>query len=91
MFWKTASTGINLLAGFIMSIIFARFLGKDSYGELILVYTVISLFISMSNFGLTAALERFIPLYIKRKDEKKFMTFIVSAGIAGKHENLKTN
>lgn len=79
MIWKTLSTGINALAGFIMSIIFARFLGKDVYGELILVYTVVTLFMSLSNFGLSAALLRFIPIYIKEKDEKRFTRFTLTA------------
>ncbi len=84
MFWKTISTGFNVLQGFVMSVIFVRFLGKDSYGELILVYAVIALFILCSNFGLDAALRRFIPLYKNKIDEKKFARFILtSIGLGG--------
>lgn len=83
MFWKTFSTGINAIAGFVMSIIYARFLSKELYGELVLVYTVILLFVILSNFGLNAALRRFIPLYIKRKDEKKFTRFILTTAGMG--------
>ncbi len=83
MFWKTISTGMNALTGFFMSIVFARFLGKHAYGELILVYTVVSFFIISSGFGLQKALQRFIPLYIKRKDEQKITTFILSTIVLG--------
>jgi len=81
--WKTASTGINALVGFAMSVIFARFLGKDIYGELILVYTVVTLFALICNFGLHSALQRFIPLYIAQKDEKKFTRFVLTSVCLG--------
>ena len=77
MFWKTISTGMNVISGFAMSIVYVRFLGKDSYGELIIVYAVIALFLMLSDFGLKTALQRFIPLYIKRKDKEKFTRFIL--------------
>src|SRR4030042_6782657 len=79
MFWKTISTGFNVLQGFGISIIFVRLLGKDSYGELIIVYTVSALFMLCANFGLDAALRRFIPLYENKIDEKKFTRFILTS------------
>ncbi len=83
MFWKTASTGINALAGFAMSVLFARSLGEGLYGELILVYTVVSLFVLLSNFGLDAAFRRFIPLYARRDDKNRSASFIATTAVLG--------
>jgi len=79
MIWKTISTALTALSGFFMSVIFVKFLGKDSYGELILVYTVVSIFVMLSNFGIDTALRRFIPLYKAKKNEKKFANFLSTA------------
>ena len=76
MIWKTISTAMCIFTGFVLSVIFARSLGKEIYGELIIVYTVVSLFVLLCNFGLDSALRRFVPLYTKKDHEKKFGVFL---------------
>ncbi|RZB30170.1 MAG: hypothetical protein SRB1_02450 [Desulfobacteraceae bacterium Eth-SRB1] len=79
--YKGLATGMVTLLGLATSIVLARYFGKDEYGKLIIVYTVVSFFAIFTNFGIGGAIIRFLPKYIAAGDNRQLNIFSFCAGI----------
>ena len=79
--YKSFSTGMVTLIGFIVSVFIARYFGKDNYAYLILAYTILSFFAIFTNFGICSAVGRFVPLYLEKGKKEDTGFFIKSSVI----------
>lgn len=79
--YKGFATGLVTLLGFATSIILARYFGKNEYGKLIIVYTVVSFFAIFTNFGIGEAMVRFLPKYISTNNQKQLNIFAFSSSL----------
>jgi O-antigen/teichoic acid export membrane protein len=60
---KGVANGVALLLGLGLSIILNRVLGKDTFGLLVLVYSVTALATALYHLGVRPALNRFVPKF----------------------------
>lgn len=61
----------SAVLGFLNTIILARILGAGGLGEVILAMSVMSICAMIAGFGMNAAMMRFVPFYIEKKEEAK--------------------
>lgn len=69
--WKTSSSIIMLFLGFVTSIILNRRYGAETYGLLILVYTVTGILNTVYELGVKATLNRYLPMYLSQGKKSK--------------------
>lgn len=87
-FLKTGGSVATALVSFVGSVILNRTYGKETYGLLVIVYTVIALGFAVSDLGAKATLTRFLPLWVKEGRQAEVgrlvaaSVFIQLAGIA---------
>nr|MBI3612127.1 oligosaccharide flippase family protein [Nitrospirota bacterium] len=74
---KGAANGVALLLGLGLSVILNRVLGKDSYGLLVLVYSVTALATALYHLGVRPALNRFVPKF-RREAADRIPVFILT-------------
>lgn len=74
---KGAANGVALLLGLGLSVILNRVLGKDTYGLLVLVYSVTALTTALYHLGVRPALNRFVPKF-RREATERIPMFILT-------------
>lgn len=74
---KGAANGVALLLGLGLSIILNRVLGRDTYGLLVLVYSVTALATALYHLGVRPALNRFVPKF-RREATERIPVFILT-------------
>ena len=67
------------MLGFLISVIVNKYYGKESYGSLVLVFIVTSLFFSFCSLGSISTLNRFLPQYVKSGSDRLISGMLVSA------------
>jgi O-antigen/teichoic acid export membrane protein len=65
---KTVTTVVQVLVGLFISILLNRVYGKDTYGLLVLVYSVTGLASATCDFGAKPTLIRHVPQFLGRKE-----------------------
>lgn len=75
--FKTISNAVMLFFGFIMSIILNRHYGAETYGLLILVFSVTSIANIVYEVGLKSTLNRYIPIYSTQGRHDKVVKSVV--------------
>ena len=78
--FKTIANFVFMGLGFVISVILNRHYGKETYGLLTLVYTVTGLFSGISDIGSGSAVIKYLPKYLKQKDNKNAIG-IIEAGL----------
>lgn len=71
VFFKTISSILVVLFGLAISVFLNRHYGKETYGLLVLVYTVTSFCCFFSDLGAKQTINRFLPKYLKSKAKKE--------------------
>ncbi|MBI3075979.1 MAG: oligosaccharide flippase family protein [Deltaproteobacteria bacterium] len=77
--FKGASNVSALAASFVTSIFLTRHFGRESYGLLILTYSVTSFLLNFSDFGVKRTLQRYIPRYLSMGEQEKAGAMMQSA------------
>lgn len=67
---KGAANGVALLLGLMLSVLLNRALGKETYGLLVLVYSVTALAVALYHLGVRPALNRFVPRFRREASER---------------------
>jgi O-antigen/teichoic acid export membrane protein len=78
---KVVSNVIVIALGLLTSVVLNKHLGKDSYGILIMIYTVTGFFIGFSDLGTRWVFNRFIPRYVKAGDTEECRRIVISGFI----------
>lgn len=74
---KGAANGVALLLGLMLSVLLNRALGKETYGLLVLVYSVTALAVALYHLGVRPALNRFVPRF-RREASERIPVFILT-------------
>jgi len=69
--WNTTNVAVTGVSSFIFSILLARFLHPDTYGRYIFIITVINVAVMLFDFGISSALNKYVPKYLNDKENKK--------------------
>jgi O-antigen/teichoic acid export membrane protein len=79
VFLKTISNLMVVLLGLVTSVLLNRYFGKQNYGLLILVYTVINFCWSFSNLGATRTINRLVPKMISERKAAELNSLLKTA------------
>ena len=67
---------LSKLITYFYKIIIGRSYGPESYGLFSLAIMVLGIFVAVSSLGFTEGLNRFLPIYLSKKEDKKFLYLI---------------
>lgn len=79
--FKIIANVVTAGIGITISVILNRYYGKESYGLLVLVYTVTGLAFSLSGLGVTNTINRFVPKYAEKCNWKNSFSLVLSGFI----------
>ncbi|MBO8161175.1 MAG: flippase [Thermosipho sp. (in: Bacteria)] len=69
---------IGYILGFFLQAIFAKLLGSDKYGLYALGFSLASMGVMFTNFGMTSSMQRFLGEYFAKKEKEKIKSLISS-------------
>jgi O-antigen/teichoic acid export membrane protein len=75
-FWVGAASAMSALLGAVTSGLYARTLGVDEYGVLMLIISIVTMMVSLSDLGIGGSIVRFGSEMIARGDENGFRSVL---------------
>ena len=70
-------TAINAISGFILNLLYARYLGLSLYGQMSLILSVSTLFFSLTSLGVSSSITRILTEYLNRSKQIFFFLLIL--------------
>ncbi len=81
-FWVGAASAMSALLGAVISGLYARTLGVEEYGVLMLIISIVTMMIALSDLGIGGSIVRFGSEMLARGDENGFRSVLSVALIA---------
>lgn len=79
--WKLGSNSLLLFLGLAVSVVLNRTYGQGGYGQLVIVFTVVSIATGLAGLGSRQTLLRYVPIFRERLDGDAFRHMVVTAGL----------
>ena len=73
--------GLGAVIGLLNQILFARFMGVETYGTLTIILASVLLPVSLANFGVTSAIPRFIAISYGVDNTKNILNLLKKSGL----------
>ena len=78
-FWVGAASAVSALLGAVSSAFYARSLGVEDFGVLMLIISLVTMMVALSDLGISGSIVRFGAEAVAREDKQRFRSVVAVA------------